>query len=100
MRTPISLRIASALVLLALFAVACETVPVTGRSQIVLMSPNEESKLGVAAYQDILAKATLSSGPGQNELVRRVGSRIAAVSGLDAPWEYKVIEDKQANAFA
>ncbi len=100
MRTLISLRIASALVVSAMLAVACETAPVTGRSQLVLMSADEESKLGVAAYQDILGKAKLSNDPAQNELVRRVGSRIAAVSGLAAQWEYKVIDDKQANAFA
>jgi predicted Zn-dependent protease len=100
MRTLIGLRIACSLLLLTLLAAACETVPVTGRSQIVLLSADEETKLGVAAYQDIIGKAKVSSDPAQNELVRRVGSRIAAVSGLQAQWEYRVIEDKSANAFA
>src|SRR5713101_5440631 len=36
---------------------ACETVPYTGRSQLQFMSPQQESQLGVQAYQQTLAKA-------------------------------------------
>lgn len=88
--------------LLAVIAVAsgCETVPVTGRSQIILLSEGEESKLGGEAYQQILAKSKLSTDAARNEMVRRVGSRIAAVTGENYQWEYRLIDDPQANAFA
>ena len=34
-------------------------------------------------------------------MVTRVGSRIAAVTGLtETRWEYRLLDDKQANAFA
>ena len=81
---------------------ACETVPYTGRSQLQFMSPQQESQLGVQAYQQTLAKARLSSDAAASGMVVRVGSRIAAVTGHpEYQWEYRLIQDdKQANAFA
>jgi predicted Zn-dependent protease len=81
---------------------ACETVPYTGRSQLQFMSPQQESELGVQAYQQALAKTKLSSDVAASEMVARVGSRIAAVTGHpEYKWEYRLIQDdKQVNAFA
>ena len=81
---------------------ACETVPYTGRSQLQFMSPQQESQLGAQAYQQTLAKARLSSDAAASEMVTRVGSRIAAVTGHpEYKWEYRLIQDdKQVNAFA
>ena len=86
----------------ALVIAACETVPYTGRSQLQLISPQQESEMGVQAFQQIVGKAKLSSDATANEMVTRVGKRIAAVTGLpDAQWEYRLIQDdKQVNAFA
>ena len=82
-------------------AVACQTVPITGRSQLQILPESEEMRMGVQSYADILKKSRVSTDPALNELVPRVGSRIAAATGRgDYQWEYKVIEDKQANAFA
>lgn len=95
------LRVLALLVLSLAVAVACETVPVTGRSQLNLLSDAEESKLGGEAFTQILSKAKVSGDPAPNEMVRRVGSRIAAVADPNKQWEYKVIDDpNQANAFA
>jgi predicted Zn-dependent protease len=90
------------LVPVALAAAACETVPVTGRSQLILVSPDQESEMGAQAYREILGKAQLSDDPALKGLVTRVGSRIAAVAGRpDLKWEYNVVaDDRQANAFA
>jgi predicted Zn-dependent protease len=89
------------LLALALLAVAaCETVPVTGRSQLLLVSEGEETKMGIDAYQGILKKSKVSSDSRLNEQVMRVGQRIAAATGRnDYQWEFKVLEDAQANAF-
>jgi predicted Zn-dependent protease len=82
-------------------AAACETVPYTGRSQLQLTSPAQESEMGAQAFQQTLAKAKLSSNALASEMVTRVGSRIAAVTGLtETKWEYRLLDDKQANAFA
>jgi predicted Zn-dependent protease len=83
-------------------AVACQTVPITGRSQLNLVSPAQEIQMGAQAYQETLKKAKLSTDPSVNALVTRVGRRIAAATGRnDLPWEFKVIDDpRTVNAFA
>jgi len=80
----------------------CESVPITGRSQLQLVSGQQEVQMGADAYKEILAKAKLSTDPAANALVTRVGTRIAAATGRsELPWEFKVIDDpKTVNAFA
>ncbi len=80
----------------------CETVPITGRSQLNLISPSEETKMGAQAYQEILKKAKPSTDPAANALVTGVGKRIAAATGhAELPWEFTVIDDPNTvNAFA
>ena len=82
--------------------VACQTVPITGRSQLQLLPESEEMRMGVQAYQDVLRKSRISPDPALNDLVTRVGTRIAEATGRrDLPWEFKVIDDdRQINAFA
>ena len=56
--------------------------------------------MGLQSYQEVLRKSKVSADPAMNDLVRRVGTRIAAATGkADYQWEFKVIEDPQANAF-
>jgi predicted Zn-dependent protease len=87
-----------ALVLLA--AAACETVPVTGRSQLVLISEGTETAMGLDSYKEVLSKSKVSTDPRLNEQVTRVGRRIAEATGRkDYQWEFRVLEDKQVNAF-
>jgi metalloendopeptidase OMA1, mitochondrial len=86
--------------MLVLVMAGCETVPLTGRSQLVLIPEGEELKMGLDSYQDVLSKAKVSSDPRLNEQVTRVGRRIADATGrTDYKWEFKVLEDKQVNAF-
>lgn len=85
----------------ALSLAACQHVPITGRSQLQLLSERDEVGMGFSAYQDVLKKEKISHDPAFNERVMRVGSRIAAATGkADYKWEFKVIEnDKMINAF-
>ena len=81
-------------------AVACQTVPLTNRPQLLLIPEGTEIQLGLSSYQDILKKARVSHDPALNEQVTRVGTRIAEATGrTDYQWEFRVLEDKQANAF-
>jgi metalloendopeptidase OMA1, mitochondrial len=83
-----------------LLAVACQTVPITGRHQIMLLPEGNELQMGLDAYQDVLKKSNVSRDPALNAQVTRVGRRIADATGrTDYQWEFKVLEDKQANAF-
>lgn len=80
---------------------ACETVPITGRSQLNLLSEPDEIQMGIQAYKEVTSKAKISSNSVQNAQVNRVAQRIiAAVEKPGLPWEVKVIEENQANAFA
>ena len=85
---------------IVLSLVACETVPITGRSQLVLIPEGTEVKMGLDSYQEIIGKAKISNDPKANEQVTRVGRRIAEATGRkDYQWEFKVIDDPQVNAF-
>lgn len=81
---------------------ACATAPITGRSQLQLVSEDQEIALGLRAYQELLSQAKLSQDPAIIEMVNRIGWRIARVAERpDYEWEFKVIDDdKTANAFA
>jgi predicted Zn-dependent protease len=93
-------RTAPLVALLLLVVAACETVPITGRRQLMLLPEGDELKMGLDAYQEVLSKAKVSTDPAMNAQVTRVGRRIAdAAERADYQWEFKVIEDAQANAF-
>lgn len=89
---------------------ACTTVPVTGRRSLNLVSDEQLITLSDEAYDEIIAEATLSNDPQKIALVHRVGNRLAEATEeyLEAQgyateefnWEFNVIEDETANAFA
>jgi metalloendopeptidase OMA1, mitochondrial len=81
----------------------CSTVPITGRTQLLLVPESEEIALGSQAYQQVLAKDKnkISTDPKINSMVTTIGRRIAAVADKpDYNWQFTVIkDDKTANAF-
>ncbi len=93
-------RVACAIAAVLLLA-ACQSAPVTGRQQFIVVSDSEANELGAQAFQEILAESTISRDPQMNETVQRIGKRIAAATGLSGyNWEFVVIEDPEPNAFA
>jgi metalloendopeptidase OMA1, mitochondrial len=89
-----------ALAVLVLVAMACQTVPVTGRRELLLLPESSEREMGLTSYEDVLKKSKVSNDPRLNEQVTRVGRRIAEATGrTDYQWDFKVIEENQANAF-
>ena len=79
----------------------CATVPETGRSQLLLVSPAEESQLGFQEFEKLKKSVPTSKDPAANAQLQRVGQRIAAVAPLrNARWEF-VLFDKpnEPNAF-
>ncbi|PAW81095.1 MAG: peptidase M48 family protein [Pedosphaera sp. Tous-C6FEB] len=88
------------LVLSLIFLTGCLTVPETGRRQVMLISPSQEMKLGLSAFQQMKKETPVSRDPAVNAMVQRVGRRIAAVAELPgAQWEFVVFDSKEANAF-
>src|SRR5438552_103138 len=92
----------TALVLAVLGFVACQRAPYTRRSQLILVSPDEETKLGAQAFSEVLDKSRVDDRPVANRPVEDVGRRIARVADRpDYRWRFAVIDDpKQVNAFA
>ena len=91
------------LALLALVAalVGCRKVPVTGRSQILMMPESQEIALGVTAYEEILHSEPKSTNQEYIDLVNRFGKRIASATGVEGyDWEFTVIASDVTNAFA
>ena len=82
--------------------ITCYKAPVTGRSQLILISEEQANQMGTAAFQEALSKEKASNNESYNEAVTRVAGRITGVS--DTPrynWDYKVFkDDKTINAFA
>ena len=101
----ISLRMLAALGVAAAFTIlfsGCGTVPVTGRSQLNLMSPGQEMQLGLTSFEETKKQVPVSKDAAANAMVQRVGQRIAAVAGKDMPdakWEFVLFESKEVNAF-
>jgi len=80
---------------------ACQSAPVTGRDQFILVSEGEAAQMGAQAWQQVRAETVESNNRSMNRVVQEAGRRIAAVSdapGLD--WEFMVIDDEAPNAFA
>ncbi len=56
--------------------------------------------MGEQAYSEVLKKERVSSNARWNEIVKRVGTRIAAAANKpEYKWEFKLIESKEQNAF-
>jgi len=80
----------------------CNTVPVTGRSQLSLISAGDEMQLGLTSFDQLKKSTPISQDPAANALVQKVGQRIAAVAGKDMPnaqWEFVVFQSTEPNAF-
>jgi metalloendopeptidase OMA1, mitochondrial len=80
---------------------ACQQAPVTGRSQLVLVSAEQADQLGVEAYKQIKAEEKVSQDPEMNRMVEDVSQRLAkVVNRPDYDWQYTVFENPEPNAFA
>jgi metalloendopeptidase OMA1, mitochondrial len=97
-----SFRYLSVLVI-ALFSLilsACATAPYTGRRQLMLTSQGQENNLGNQAFSQVKHQYKQSRDPQLNEMVNRVGRRIAeAAKRPDFHWEFVVLQDDTPNAF-
>ena len=101
-RFALNLLLSGVVLVLLTQSIGCSTVPVTGRKQFNFMSQGEETQLGFSEFGKMKQQLPINRDPKINELVQRVGKRIAAVATPDMPnasWEFVVFESKEANAF-
>ncbi|MCH9739400.1 MAG: M48 family metallopeptidase [Epsilonproteobacteria bacterium] len=87
--------------ILALFFIGCTKAPITGRNQLIMVSPQQEMQLGYQSAKQVLSKERVSNDSRKNAMVKRIGQRIANITGQsNYQWEFFVIDNaEQANAF-
>lgn len=86
---------------ISLLITGCTTTD-TGRRQLKLVSNEQEMQLGLTAFEEMKKETPISRNARDNDLVRRVGERIArqAQSRLpNAQWEFVVFDSPEMNAF-
>jgi predicted Zn-dependent protease len=89
------------LTLLVAGLLACATNPVTGRQEIVLMSPEREASVGKQAAAEVAQTMGLVDDPDLVAFVRQVGARVAAHSPRkDVPFQFAIANMAETNAFA
>jgi metalloendopeptidase OMA1, mitochondrial len=88
--------------LVIVLLIGCATAPYTGRRQVILVSEGQEAALGDAAYKHILRDSVVSHNGDAEQIVRKVGERIARAANEPAyHWQFSVINDPEMiNAFA
>jgi len=99
------------LIALVVMASGCSTVPLTGRSQLSLVSASQMQTLSYQQYGDFMKSAKVSSDKANTQLVQSVGQRIqkaveqymaqnnltSALKGYN--WEFNLVESSEVNAW-
>lgn len=97
--------------MVALLLSGCNKVPISGRSQLNLVSDSEVLQSSLASYREYISKAPKSTQTVKCEQVTRVGKKIAAATeaylnshGMsdqvkNFAWEFNLVKDSQLNAF-
>jgi len=100
------------LAVIGLVIAACQTVPVTGREQLDLVSSDQVLAMSSQAYRDFMSQHKVVQRTQAADQVTRVGKKIQRsveeyfatqnmserLSGYQ--WEFNLVDDPQANAFA
>ncbi len=106
-------KLFTSLMIISLFAAGCSSNAVTGRKQLTLLSEIQLQQMAVTEYRTFLSQSkVLSTSANRDaEMVRRVGSRIAAaitdyytkkgngdiLNGYQ--WEFNLVDSKEVNAW-
>lgn len=78
----------------------CRTVPMTGRTQLMLSTQGTENAQGATAYGEYVAQNKISTNKRYTEALNRCGNAVKSVAGQDDfEWEFKLFESKTENAF-
>ena len=104
-------RIFRLLLILPVIAMACQTVPITGREQLSFVPASQLLAMSFGQYRDFLAKHRVVEQGEQAAMVKRAGRRIQgaveryfADKGLAKrlegyQWEFHLVDEKEVNAW-
>ena len=102
------------LFIVAVVLVGCgtaHTVPITGRTQNLMVEDGEVLSLATQQYQEFMKTAKLSTNAANTAMVKRVGQNLANAvtsymnaNGLGSElanfnWQFNLVQDKQVNAW-
>ena len=79
-----------------------QTVPLTGRKQLVDISRKQEAALGYQSYAQILRTEQIVRGTKDAAMIQEIGQRLAKATredGAGYEWEFNLINSDQVNAF-
>jgi predicted Zn-dependent protease len=86
---------------LAVAVAGCATNPVTGESELSLISESQEIQMVQQAAQDVAQSIGLVNDEGLQQYVHRIGTELARASERpQLPWTFRVVDDPTPNAFA
>lgn len=79
----------------------CARNPVTGKSELSLVSESQEIQMGQEASKEVAQSIGLYNDSRVQDYVAQLGKRMAAASERpNLPWEFHVVDDASVNAFA
>lgn len=74
--------------------------PITNRSQMILISQDQELALGEKSYEDTLKKSEVITNTKESKKIKEIGQKIAkVVNKSDYKWEFNLVKNDQKNAF-
>jgi predicted Zn-dependent protease len=80
---------------------ACARNPVTGKSELALVSESQELQMGKQAEQEVAQTMGYVNDAALQSYVSAIGMKMAKASERpDLPWEFHVVNDASVNAFA
>ncbi|MFK8068004.1 MAG: M48 family metalloprotease [Gammaproteobacteria bacterium] len=84
-----------------LLTTGCATNPVTGKSDFVTISEDQEIAMGRQGHAEVMKRYTLYENPELQNYVQRVGKKLAAESHRpELVYRFHVLDSTEINAFA
>ncbi len=97
-----TLRILLIMSVLGIICSGCETNPVTGKEEFLIVSPAQEKQMGAEYSQEVEKELGQSVKDAQlQNYINTVGQKVARIShSPEVGFSYKAIDHKSVNAFA
>ena len=95
-------NLTSLLFLIIIFLTGCSVNPVTGKRELMMVSSAQEIAMGQQNYLPMQQSqgGAYDVDPELSSYVQRVGSQVAAQSGVTLPYEFVVLNNSVPNAWA
>ncbi len=84
------------------FLTGCSVNPVTGKRELMMVTPEQEIQMGKQNYAPMQQSqgGVYDVDPALTRYVQNIGQRVAAQSGVNLPYEFVVLNNSVPNAWA